>query len=277
MYHSISHSSNPKFKQFVVSPAAFTEQMAYLARHSYTPLTVTQLAEAYANRQNDGLTLPERPVVLTFDDGFADFFTEALPVLQAYHFPATLYITTAFVGGTSSWLRHEQETERPMITWEQACAIGASGIECGAHTHSHPQLDTLPAARTRDEIERSKKILEDHLGQEVSSFAYPFGYFTGHVRQQVQEAGFRSACAVRHAMSTHNDHLFSLARLMVSGDMNSEGFATLISGQAASPAMALHTLYARTRTPLWQFVRRNVALAKQYAYQRQEESLHYEQ
>src|SRR2546428_13081718 len=98
MYHSISCSSNPRFKQFTVPPTAFAEQMSYLYTHQYVPITVTQLVQA---RVKETFNLPERPVVLTFDDGYADFFTAALPVLKQYGFVVTLYVTTGFIGGTS--------------------------------------------------------------------------------------------------------------------------------------------------------------------------------
>ena len=88
--------------------------------------------------------LPERPVVLTFDDGFADFFTEALPILQLYNFTATLYVTTGFIGSTSCWMQREGESTRLMLTWDQVSAMSASDIECGGHSHWHRQLDILP-------------------------------------------------------------------------------------------------------------------------------------
>src|SRR5260370_2323347 len=141
MYHSISCSSNPRFQQFTVPPLVFAEQMAYLYNHQYTPITVTQLIQA---RSRNTFVLPERPVVLTFDDGYADFFTAALPVLQQYKFAATLYVTTAFIGGKSPWLRYERETSRSMLTWDQLVEINTSLIECATHTHSHPQLNPLP-------------------------------------------------------------------------------------------------------------------------------------
>src|SRR5947209_2067758 len=87
MYHSITQSTNPKFMPIAVPPALFAEQMAYLHQHSYTPIKVTQLVHMLLQER---CSLPERPVVITFDDGFADFFTDALPVLQQYHFTATL-------------------------------------------------------------------------------------------------------------------------------------------------------------------------------------------
>lgn len=251
MYHSISGTLNSKFRQFTVSPVSFAEQLAYLHEHAYTPITITQFVEALTQT-----AFPERPIVLTFDDGFADFFTAALPVLKQYDFPATLYISTAFINGTSRWLRYRGETTRPMLTWEQLAEISTSRIECGAHSHSHPQLDILSRAAARDEIVRSKRILEDRLGREILSFAYPFGYYTDQVRQLVQEAGYTSACAVKHAMSSAADDPFSLARLMVMADSGREEFAALLTGHSPSP---VYRIYARARTPLWQLARRCAA------------------
>jgi peptidoglycan/xylan/chitin deacetylase (PgdA/CDA1 family) len=263
MYHSISPSSNPRFKQFTVPPVMFIEQMAYLYNHHYTPITVTQFINA---RSKISQIVPERPVVLTFDDGFGDFFAEAFPVLKRYGFVATLYVATAFVNGTSHWLQHLGEGTRRMLTWQQLAEIRSSGIECGAHSHSHPQLDTLPRKAVRDEIVQSKRILEDHLGQDISSFAYPFGYYTARVRWLVQEAGYTSACAVRHALSSETDDPFSLARLMVRTDSNIEEFAALLTGRSSSLGTTTYQAYARVRTPIWQFVRRSRALIKQYLW-----------
>lgn len=256
MYHSISSSSNPKFKQFAVPAQAFDEQMAYLQAHRYTPVTITQLARM---RAAGGETLPERPVVLTFDDGFADFFTAALPILQRYGFVATLYVTTAFVGETSRWLCSEGEAERAMLTWDQLKEICASGVECGGHTHTHPQLDTLPVPRVQEEVQLCKRILEDHLECKIDSFAYPYGYQTATVRQIVQAAGYLSACAVKNRMSTEKDDLFALARLMIHANSSLDDFAAFLIGRNSSPAGAIHQWYARARTPLWQLVRRSSA------------------
>src|SRR5260370_39769328 len=98
MYHSISNSTNRRFRQFTLSPLLFAEQMTYLHQHEYTPITVTQFVNGLP--QGDA-AWPERPVVLTFDDGFADFFTDALPVLKQFGFVATLCVVTAFINGTS--------------------------------------------------------------------------------------------------------------------------------------------------------------------------------
>ncbi len=259
MYHSISYAYTRKFRPFTVSPTLFAKQMEYIYQHGYTPITVTHLVNS---RSSPSTTLPEHPVVLTFDDGFADFFTNALPVLKQYHFTATLYIPTAFIGGTSRWLRREGETTRPMVTWEQLNKIQDAGIECGGHTHSHPQLDTLSGALAHHEIVRCKSILEQHLGQQVMSFAYPFGYYTPQVQQLLYEAGYTSACAVKHAMCSEAADPLALTRLMVTTETNIESFARLLSGSGLSAAA---TLYMHARTRAWQVIRRSSTIVTRYS------------
>lgn len=255
MYHSISSCANPKFVQFAVPPTRFAEQMAYLLTHGYTPMTVTQYVDAIAQQT---ALLPEKPVILTFDDGMADFFTEALPILKQYTFPATLYITTAFVNGTCSWLRREGEATRPMLTWEHIAQIQAAGIECGAHSHTHPQLDMLSSSAAQYEIMTSKKLLEDALGQRITSFAYPYGYYTATTQRLVQAAGYTSACAVRYTRNAVSTNPFALTRLMVKPTTDTEEFAALLTGRRTYRT-TLFTTYARVRTPLWQLVRRSPA------------------
>lgn len=251
MYHSISRFAATKFRPFAVSPTAFAEQMSFLQERGYTPVTATQYIEA---RTSTGAKLPERPVMITFDDGFADFYTDALPVLQQHGFTATLYVTTAFVGETSRWLRKEGEAERPMLTWQQLIEVEQAGIECGGHTHTHPQLDTLSKAAAQHEITHCKEVLEQHLGHAIRSFAYPFGYYTAQVRQLVDEAGYSSACAVKHAMSSDATDALALTRFMVADDTNIQTFARLLTGSGISQAAEI---YLSTRTLVWQTIRRS--------------------
>ena len=226
MYHSISSYAHPRFRPCIVSPETFEEHLSYLDQCHYTSVTVTQFVQAIA-RGGDGL--PPRPVILTFDDGYADFYTSALPALRRHSFTATLYIATAFVGNTSRWLQHMGEGMHPMLTWVQLAEINASGIECGAHSHTHRPLDMLPPSVVRDEIVHSKELLEEHLGQQVSSFAYPFGYYSVPVRRIVQAVGYVSACAIKGALSSLHDDPYTLARLAIKPDTGVQALAAALS------------------------------------------------
>jgi peptidoglycan/xylan/chitin deacetylase (PgdA/CDA1 family) len=254
MYHSVAERVAPGFRRWSVRPDLFSAQLAYLHDHHYTPITVTELAAAVAA---GGRGLPEQPVGITFDDGLADFYTDAWPILRRNSCPATMYIVTGYVGAASRWLEADGEGARPMMSWSQISEVCASGIECGAHSHSHPQLDTLPVAAARDEIVRSKKVLEDALGRSVPSFAYPHGYHSPAVRRLVQEAGYSSACGVKHAMSALNDDPYALARIIVSNDVDVDAFGRLIEGRGLPVAPR-----ERLKTKMWRWYRRSAALVR---------------
>ncbi len=253
MYHSISDDANVKFKQFTVPLTLFADQMSYLHNSGYRTVNITQCLDIL---YQDFPTLPDKIVVLTFDDGFSDFYTEALPVLKKYNFTATIYITTGFIDKTSTWLQREGEPGRQMLTWAQVVEISRSGIECGAHTHHHPQLDTLPIAIAKNEIVQSKELLEHYLNQDVLSFAYPFGYSTAAVRQAVRDAGYTSACAVKHDMTSEHTDPFALARFMVRPDTNIYALSAFLGGSVPM----ITATYARMRTPVWQMARRSSAI-----------------
>jgi peptidoglycan/xylan/chitin deacetylase (PgdA/CDA1 family) len=250
MYHSISSCTNPKFRRYTVDPETFSRQMHCIAENGFSPITVSDLIQTSAA---GAAPLPDRPVLLTFDDGFADFASDALPTLAQFAFTATLYIATAYIGGTSRWLQREREAARPMLTWQQLSEIAAGGIECGAHTHTHPQLDTIPLAAARHEIARAKAVLEEHLGRAITTFAYPFGYYTPMVRQLVRDAGFTSACAVNYAMSAVEEDPFTLSRLIVTADTSVDVFTDMLFGRRPKPLRPV----AQTKTILWRYARRS--------------------
>ncbi len=224
MYHSISRQSGAAFfRPYAVPPERFAEQMAYLYNNGYTTLGVTQLIEA---RQKNHI--PERCVVITFDDGFADFYVDALPVLKRYNQTASVYITTGYVGATSLWMQPD-EGNRPMLTWEQIKAIQEAGVEIGAHSHTHPQqLDVLPVNKAYSEITRSKELLEQQLDRPILSFAYPHGCHSPSLCQMLKRAGYTSACAVKYAFSTPTDNPFALARIIITPDTDQQKFAASV-------------------------------------------------
>ena len=174
-----------------------------MAATGATTLTVSDFLAARA-----GGTLPERPVLVTFDDGYRDTLTAAAPALAERGMVATTYVTTGVVDVASPG-------GDPMLTWAQIDELAAMGHEIGAHSHTHPQLDTLPLRAVRHEVAGSRARLQDRTGLPIASFAYPHGYSDARVRRVVREAGFTSACSVKNALSPPDDRPYTLARLML--------------------------------------------------------------
>jgi O-antigen biosynthesis protein len=249
MYHSISDPDKARraFRNFTISPGIFSAHLHYLAEEGYIAMTVTQFARAV----RDHRPLPARPIVITFDDGFADFYSAAFPLLQRNGFKATIYITTGFVGRTSLWLRREGETMRPMLTWDQVREISASGFECGTHTLNHVPLDTLPAETAQIEITRCKSVLQEQISTPVNTFAYPFGYYTPVIQSFLRDAGYSSACALKHDFSSTGDDLFALARLHITANTSVIQLADLLTRRQ----IRLRAELLRTRTKAWRIIR----------------------
>jgi peptidoglycan/xylan/chitin deacetylase (PgdA/CDA1 family) len=165
---------------------------------------------------------------LTFDDGFLDFYTTALPILQQHDATASLFIPTRYLSGTSLWLESLGERQRPLISRAQLVEIANTGVDCGAHTHSHCHLDTVGQTQGRRELTQSKEILEQIIGKPVTTFAYPYGHHHAQARQWVMDAGFQAACAVRNAISHTDDDLFALARITITDRTDVPKLAALL-------------------------------------------------
>jgi peptidoglycan/xylan/chitin deacetylase (PgdA/CDA1 family) len=210
MYHSIGTSANDLFRPFTITPERFEAHLELIAELGYRTRTVHDLVSGPVPPTS------ERTLVLTFDDGFLDFATDALPRLLHHGCTGTVYVPTEYVGRSSRWLRREGEHQRPLMGWDELDALTQAGIECGAHSHTHPQLDLIDRSSSQIEIRRPREMLEDRLGAQVTTFAYPFGYFNRSVAKQVRDAGYTAACAVRDLpVSAHSQQRFAIPRLTV--------------------------------------------------------------
>jgi len=202
LYHCLGSDPSGWIAPFTVSADDLDQHLDMAEAVGRTALTVSELRDGLAGR----VPLPPRPFVVTFDDGFVDTLTVAAPVLARHGAPATVYVTTGFIAATSPG------GDR-MLDWPQVRELADRGLEIGAHTVTHPQLDLLPAHGSAQEIRGSREQLEDRLAVPVRSFAYPHGYSTPRVRHQVVQAGFDSACSVKNVLSGRPDTLFSISRL----------------------------------------------------------------
>jgi peptidoglycan/xylan/chitin deacetylase (PgdA/CDA1 family) len=217
MYHEIADAAATT-SPLAVSPKVFTEHLSYLRDAGFNAVTAGALAEILANGGN----LPERPVVLTFDDGYGDFYTEALPLLKRNGFNGTVFQTTGWVG-------KEDEVKR-MLNWRELAECEQAGIEIGAHTCTHPQLDQLPKDVMREELYVSKSMLEDNLGLKVPGLAYPYGYSNAQVRRVARELGYGYAYSVSNAMATSAAGAFTIPRLTVRRTTSMDEFRKMVNG-----------------------------------------------
>ncbi|MFV0134298.1 polysaccharide deacetylase family protein [Streptomyces sp. HMX87] len=193
--------------EFTLTPREFAAHLDAIVGSGRTPVTISALADHLAGRA----PLPPRPVLLTFDDGFADLPGPTAQALAERALTATAYLTTgAIAPGGRSLL-----PPAPMMTLDRAAELERHGMEIGSHTVTHAQLDTLSARRLAEELRVSKAVLEDALGHPVRHLAYPHGYNSAKVRSMAARAGYETATAVRHALSSDRDERYRIARLIV--------------------------------------------------------------
>jgi peptidoglycan/xylan/chitin deacetylase (PgdA/CDA1 family) len=196
-----------------VTPADFAAQMDWLQAGGYHPITAGDLYSFLKGARG----LPSKPVVLTFDDGYADFYTTALPILRSHDFRATAYVVSGFVG----WPGY--------MTAAQVLEADRSGIEIGSHTVNHVNLTRLSYGAVRSQLVDSKQFLERLVGHPVVSFCYPSGKVNSMVAWQVADVGFANATTTafgfRHTLSDR----YIWTRLRVSGGETRDLFAAAVS------------------------------------------------
>jgi peptidoglycan/xylan/chitin deacetylase (PgdA/CDA1 family) len=230
MYHSVSNDLEPgvaPYYRVATSPERFAQHMKSLSELGYLGLSLEEgLMKWTKNQVQD-----RRPVVITFDDGFRDFYTAAWPALQQHGFTATMYLPTAFVS-------HQRKSflGKECLTWKEVRELRAQGIRFGSHTVNHPKLHEMPARQIESELTFSKQTLEDELGEEISSFAYPYAFpqedrsFQRTITSQLRTQGYRSCVTTVIGRSQSGEDPLMLKRLPVNSCDDSELFAAKLEG-----------------------------------------------
>lgn len=197
----------------------FETQMRMLSRCGYK---VISLDEAAAGLRGE-ITLPPRPVVLTFDDGYVDFLEYAAPVLEGYGYPAVVYAVAGMLGGTSMWGAPEGLKPAALMTVSQLREIQSMGFTIGSHTITHPRLANLKTHEVVEEVSVSKRMLEDVLGVPVDHFCYPYGSHDIRAVEAAAGAGYVTGTTCLRAIATPTYDLLALPRKPVSQGNTSLG------------------------------------------------------
>ena len=195
MYHNVGIPQAAEYPGLTMTPEAFEKQIAYLARKSYKTICPTD----WLAWRSGGSTLPDRPVMLIFDDAYENLCVTAFPILERYGFRAACMVVTDFVGSTNRW---EEGTGRPSFQLISEQAIrewSGRGIEFGGHTARHVDLRSVSEQEVQQEVGRCHEYLSDLLGKAPTSFAYPFGGYSASAYAQVNES-FSMAFTTRQGL-----------------------------------------------------------------------------
>jgi peptidoglycan/xylan/chitin deacetylase (PgdA/CDA1 family)/GT2 family glycosyltransferase len=198
MLHSLSAPKELRLKSLYISPERFTRIMEWLKRAGYTSAMPTDWEKRTANK---------RRVVLTFDDAYDDFMTDAFPVLDRLGFTATVFVVVDRIGKTNEWDESRGFKSRRLLSLEQIRELHRHGVHFGSHTLTHAWLTSASDQDLEREVRDSKRKLEDLLGAEVSSFAYPWGIADMRVRSAVASAGYKAALTTQEGLNWSEDAL----------------------------------------------------------------------
>jgi peptidoglycan/xylan/chitin deacetylase (PgdA/CDA1 family) len=209
LYHHVSDAGNGN--RYYVSTDTFRSQMEALRDWGYTSITVSDLINVLIN----GGELPDRPVVITFDDGNVDIYQNAFPIMHELGFIGTAYIVA------------NRLASKYFITTEQLQEMADDGWEIGSHAMSHVDL-TTDYSIARYEILQSRLTLEEATGEPVNTFAYPYGKTDEFVTNKVSEYGYRAGMGLGSSYEHTLGTLFYLSRIEVQGDYSFSKFSSLL-------------------------------------------------
>lgn len=226
MYHSISDRGGPTSTPRDV----FADQMDALAASGRRVLSIDALAGGW----------PEDGVVITFDDAFQDFATDAWPILKSHGFPAVVYIPAGHVGGHENW-QGALNPPRALMDWDHLRALAEDGVTFGNHSIGHPDLDSLSNEDLYHEIEGARAIIEDRLGFPVRHFAPPYGRASANVRNAIAQSHATSV-GTRLGRATSGSDRHDLPRLEMYYFRDPGHWRRHLAGQGAPYLAARKTL-----------------------------------
>ena len=198
-YHMVTENPRPDAKPYVVPPEDFAEQLDYLAEEGYTTITPQDYARARKGKQQ----LPEKPIILSFDDGYEDNWRVVLPMLEERGMKAVFYMVTNSIGKPG------------YLTWDNLFDMERRGMEIGSHTANHLPLTTLSPEKQREELRLSKLMLEWKGMKTIYSFSYPNGSYNAGVVAMLAEEEYLTAVTGEAGLNTLETNPYLLRRVNI--------------------------------------------------------------
>ncbi|MFQ5769551.1 MAG: polysaccharide deacetylase family protein [bacterium] len=215
MYHSISESIEDgvhPYYRTTTSPKTFAQQMKYLYENEYSVINLRDVRTHFTNRKNQD----RKVAIITFDDGFRDFYTAAFPVLQNYGFSATIFLPTGFMGKTRSTFKGKK-----CLSWAEVRELRGKGVIFGSHTVNHSKLSLLKIKDLEFELKCSKEQIENEIQEPIESFSYPFAFpeedkkFMELLRSHLEECGYKYCVSTMIGTIDRESDFFFLKRIPV--------------------------------------------------------------
>jgi peptidoglycan/xylan/chitin deacetylase (PgdA/CDA1 family) len=235
MYHSVSADRSPDPHRLRIHPQRLDRHLTLLRRTGLRGVPLAELVQAVDAGRARGL------VGLTFDDGYADFIREAVPVLDRHGMTATVYVVAGGIGQPKPW---GTEPRWQLMDAANLRAVVSAGHEVGSHTMTHPRLSGLAADALAVEVTQSRKVLEDVLQTEVPGFCYPYGDFDAAASQAVRRAGYDHACVTG---DYEPGDRFTLPRSYISPDDTAAHLVARLVRHSVRVRPLLRSVLARAR------------------------------
>lgn len=209
-YHVIRDDLPPD--DVVMSVGKFRQQILYLKKHGFHGITLQDWHDWVLSAK----TLPEKPVIITFDDGFLDCYQNAFPILKENGFPFTLFLVTEKLGTTNEW-DGIAPGQLPLLSLAQAVELKRNGVSLQAHSCTHTSFRKLDSNQLAREINECRTQMLQFFGSSPDFFAYPYGFHSAQIRKMVSEAGYRAAVTTIPGINTLKTDMFRLRRIGMSG------------------------------------------------------------
>ena len=236
MYHEVAERAEidalarKTQRGYILARDDFEQQMDLLAREGFHPISLSNLRDWSLGQA----TLPPRPLVITFDDGFAGNFRHAFPVLSRHGFTATFFVVTNKIGDAA------------MLTWPDLAEMNRHGMSIQSHTANHPLLSTLTEARTRAELTESKRTIEEKLGVPVDFLSLPNGDSNPFYVRIAQESGYHGGCCSRFGFNDRNTDRYFWRRIAVKHQINLQHFRDIVRQNPRALALLRTTAVAKS-------------------------------